>query len=418
MTGARKNGKDYSWTASCNRDKDWTECCNHARGFDWVDQFVEEESPTTRPFTTDNHGIQQIINLLDDDDDDGEEETKNDSFNQDQWTENALRIHADLTRMATWIVHKQHEYIGLDMGEDEASLIQSTVTSFAATTASELETLRKLIPGNSHFALHQSGIVQILLSQLQTNITVPFGKLQKQRSRMAVHLWQNPQQCKLHQSKPDNVESNLLGLLEEDEEDQRFFPRRERPLNDLDFLSKYERDEETNLPMHPVFLKKLYSHPPPAQQEESTEPLTTLSSPSPVVKKMEIPQSRPYRQQQNQTSHHDEAAYRDKLEEDAQHESQLLTIAVQNNDLDSVQKMETRMVEITTLISQFSNLVGEQQENVLHIHDSAKSSKENIEKGQEHLVDATQRKHQSKHWLAWSIFCMSMILLFFNVLRN
>lgn len=70
------------------------------------------------------------------------------------------------------------------------------------------------------------------------------------------------------------------------------------------------------------------------------------------------------------------------------------------------------------MIGQFSNLVGEQQEEILQIHDIAKESKENIDKGQENLIDATERQKQSKHWLAWIIVAMSMTLLFFHTLRN
>ena len=80
--------------------------------------------------------------------------------------------------------------------------------------------------------------------------------------------------------------------------------------------------------------------------------------------------------------------------------------------------METRMVEITTLIGQFSNLVQEQQEQIVQVHESAKETKDNLDKGQENLIDAAERTRQSRHYKAWSILAMSAILMFFQILRN
>eukprot|EP00980_Cylindrotheca_fusiformis_P001144 scaffold319_cov97-Cylindrotheca_fusiformis.AAC.4 len=416
MSGAANS----SFTASYNRKRDWVNCCRLAQGFEWVDRFDQEETSRGGPRINHESPIIQITNMLGDeyfaDDDYAEEESKQDI---DQWTENALRIQADLTRMAEWIQNKQHDYISLDMGDEEASLIQSTVTSFAATTASELETLRKIIPSSSsNIANHRSGIVQIILSQLQSSITEPFGKLQRQRSRIAVNIWQNPQQCKLYRPKQNSRKSrSMVELLDEEddtEREQRFLPRKGRPLDDYDFMTKYtEAREERKLPSRPSFL----AHFDAALKKDLSLSTTEKESPRGAdptkyvpQKKVEKPEVMPYQQQTTEES-------RRQLEEDLQQETVMLTMAAQN-DLDSVQKMEQRMVEITTLIGQFSNLVGEQQEEIIHIHDSAKESKENMDKGQENLIDARERQKKSKHWLAWIIFSMSMTLLFFHTLRN
>ena len=115
----------------------------------------------------------------------------------------------------------------------------------------------------------------------------------------------------------------------------------------------------------------------------------------------------------------DNEYYQQQLEEELQAESAQLTAAlIANNDLDSVQQMETRMVEITTLIGQFSNLVQDQQEQVQQVHESAKETKDNLDKGQENLVDAAERTKQSKHYKAYLILTMAAILLFFHILRN
>lgn len=411
-----------SFAASCNRKRDWFESCQLAQGFEWVDQFDNEKDgalPEESESNRENEApILQITNLLDADDDwndDYSEETKHDI---DHWTENALRIQADLMRMAEWIQKKLDAYISLDMADEEASLIQSTVTSFAATTASELETLRKIIPSSSSdIASHRSGIVQIILSRLQSLITEPFGQLQRQRSRIAVHLWQNPHQCKLYHRKPNSDKDiSIMDMLDEEDDtdrEQRFFPRKESPSDDYDFMTKYiETRGESDVPSRPGFLGRFAQiqnvESPYSADKEAPE--TNLSTTYLPTKNVEKPQLMPYQ-------HPTEGELRRQLAADLQQESAMLTMAAQS-DLDSVQKMEQRMVEITTLIGQFSNLVGEQQEEILHIHDSAKESKENMDKGQENLVDATERQKKSKHWLAWIIFTMSTTLLFFHTLRN
>ena len=72
------------------------------------------------------------------------------------------------------------------------------------------------------------------------------------------------------------------------------------------------------------------------------------------------------------------------------------------------------MVEITSLLSRFTDLIQEQQEDIFMIHDQAVKSKENVDKGQDNLVDAANRGDKSKHPMATFIFFMALLLLFFN----
>ena len=404
-------------TASLDREEEWRQCCAYAMGFEWVDRFEEVKSGEELK-EEEFHPIQQVINLIDDDDlkEDCDENWQNEP--KDHWTENALRIQGDLLHMSRWIQSKKHEYVSLEMRDDEASLIQSTVTSFAATAASELETLRKIIPSSSsNVASHRSGVVQILLAQLQEQITEPFGSLQRQRTRVAVQLWQNPLQCKLYQSKARNASDNTMIQLFDDEDEvqreQRFLPRREIPPVDYDFISKYTNQREVKVPSRPDFLsqivrRKMEVISPPEDRHKETQIIQPLKPLTPAIPQK--PHVMPYQQPTSEEA-------RRREEEDMQQEAALLTVAI-HNDLDSVQRMETRMVEITTLISQFSNLVSEQQEEIWQIHDSAKETKENIDKGEENLVDATERTKGSRNYMAWTVFAMSMTLLFFHTLRN
>jgi hypothetical protein len=477
-------------TSSLNRDDEWKRCCADAMGFEWVDSFDDDNGGTKEKekdaVFNDSEGeseeILQLTNLLDDGHDDFEDDDPFDEqedmdgsregrhkHNHDVWVENALRIQADLNRMSQWIQSKKQEYIGLDMKDEEASLIQSTVTSFAATTASELETLRNMILSssrsnaivvNNNLSNHRAGIVQILLVQLQEQVTKPFGILQKQRVRVAVQLWQNPLQCKLYEPPPPKRRSkdSLFDDDDEDEDqrlrpkDQRFLPVRSYQQSNNnngggDFISKYANKQITSSPSaSPAFLnilsklqymeridnKRSSSNSMPTPQQSGTmeeEPFDDVPSShvsdsdrTPAAQKLPRQfhtKSRGRQENQAELMHKNTELYKQQLEEDLRTESaQLTTTLIASNDLDSVHQMETRMVEITTLIGQFSNLVQDQQEQVLQVHESAKETKDNIDKGQENLIDAAERTKQSKHYKAWLILAMAAILMFFQILRN
>ena len=446
-------------TASLNRNNEWDRCCAVVSGFEWVDHFDAEidhddankesndfDSSSKHQSLSSANDKYQVTNLLDDDDfEDSDDDNDVERDHQiDAWTSNALRIQTDLNRMSRWIQSKKQKYTGLDMKDEEAALIQSTVTSFAATTASELETLRNMIKKytnsrtiNNNLSNHRSGIVQILLEQLQEQVTKPFGILQKQRGRVAVQLWQNPLQCQISRSKRRMAASQHRQdvMFDEDDEDQhmeqRFLPERspQGPENKdaYDFISKYANKQPTSIPTTiPSFLNQIskrqgsrtesfYPISPNTRQkkEQSLDVSVSSFSDINILGAAKMPQDH------LPPLDIDNEYYQQQLEEELQAESAQLTAAlIANNDLDSVQQMETRMVEITTLIGQFSNLVQDQQEQVQQVHESAKETKDNLDKGQENLVDAAERTKQSKHYKAYLILTMAAILLFFHILRN
>jgi len=446
-------------------------------GFEWVDSFSDDGGDDDDDNFYDNDTLKgddgnskyykskpgkiiHLANLLEYKFYDPEDDYCFDKHNYDAWAKNALRIQADLIRMYQWIQTKKEEYVGMYMKDDEAALIQSTVTSFAATTASELETLRNIISSTPHgvgisvnndLSNHRAGIVQILLMQLQEYVTKPFSIYQKQRVRVAVQLWQNPLQCKLDES--SNLQSKD-SLFDDNDEDgyqgskaleQRFIPKRsykEHNENNLtgEFISKYSNKRTTSIPSTlPAFLtesSKLHSRV--RIEKENFRPLSTLSpqkkssgnvasycaSVDRNVGTEELP--RPFqpvigemqRNQKEQTRESSEH-YQQQLEEDLRTETaQLANILIASNDLDNVKQMETRMVEITTLIGQFSNLVQEQQEQVVQVHESAKETKDNLEKGENNLLDAAERTNKAKYYKAWLILGMAAILMFFQILRD
>jgi len=502
-------------TSSLDRGDEFQRCCAETMGFEWVDRFDDDEDENDAASNGADEDTLQVTNLLDDDDDDddfedcycrkensmeikikGKIEPETMPTTDDAWTDSALRIRGDLDRMSRWIQSKKREYVGLDMKDEEAGLIQSTVMSFAATTASELETLRNMITtsraahsnskSNSRIVVshnqanHRAGIVQILLAQLQEQVTKPFAALQQQRVREAVQLWQNPLHCKLYQdprprrcgggdSDSDSDDKALFGGGGDDDDDndgdmgenlpteQRFLPQRSyresrrhpKPSESEDsFISKYAHKPRTGRPTNrPRFLVGLAQQRARAASTENDHdpsaipPSHTPKHPKPTSEHnplTEVPMSsfggnvvdaeqvfEDFTTRSSQAGHHHANAnaaandYQHQLEEDLRTESiQLATTLMASNELDSVQQMEKRMVEITTLIGQFSNLVQEQQEQVLQVHDSAKETKDNLDKGQENLIDAAERTKQSKHYKAWAILAMTGILAFFHILRG
>jgi t-SNARE complex subunit (syntaxin) len=462
-------GYTSTCTASFSRTDEWKRCCAAASGFEFVDCFDDDDDDDDNAIEIDDHDIFQVTNLLDDDDSDiifGDDDV--DGYKEvdieDAWTVNALRISSDLNRMSHWIQSKKQKYVGLDMKDDEAALIQSTITSFAATTATELETLRKMIKSynntsviiNNNLTNHRSGIVQILLDQLQLQVTKPFGILQKQRTRVAVQLWQNPLQCKLYQPKrrtrrseqPQDLlfdEDDEDDQLEHHEKEQRFLPERSyhhqeesNNNNGYDFISKYANKQPTRIPTEqPDFLTRILKRQEwngmgmneiettkeQIVSETSDNFTSSFSDNNSNISQnfQSIPPSHREHQPAAATinNNNNNEYYQQQLEEELHTESvQLATVLVANNDLDSVQQMETRMVEITTLIGQFSNLVQDQQEQIVQVHESAKETKDNLDKGQENLIDAAERTKRSKHYKAWLILFLSMILMFFHLLRN
>lgn len=147
----------------------------------------------------------------------------------EQWMKSALDIQSNLDQMAQWLEEKKDAFVSVEMSPEEASLIQSTATSFVATTANEIESLRQLIPrtiiGDSQLFHHRTAIVQILLGTLKERIAEPFGQLSKQRHRLAIQLWHHPLECRYV------ADGRLV----------KFLPTRPRHVLHGNFLDSYTR---------------------------------------------------------------------------------------------------------------------------------------------------------------------------------
>jgi hypothetical protein len=173
-----------------NLAESWKLACLKALGLEEWLVVDHEEDGGAQASTLPNTPF-QVINLLtweteQDEDLSDSAKTKN-KVSMDPWMETAVHIQANIHDMASWIRQKQREYVSLDIADGEASLIQTTVTSFTATTANEIESLHQCVStlNSGQKQQHCAGIVQILMTDLkatQSNrravvaetVTVPF----------------------------------------------------------------------------------------------------------------------------------------------------------------------------------------------------------------------------------------------------
>jgi hypothetical protein len=458
-----------------NLEKEWRSSYLKAMGLHYADWITMES--TAAPLATtitltltnllpdkkENGDTQYPTSATTNNDDSSNNNKNNRNTANTAWTDTAAAIQAAIRDMVVWIHSKKWHFGSVYMTAEEASLIQSTVTSFVAQTATEIDGLRHALTvhqnqnnNNSHnnntWSHHCHSIVQILLTDLQQTVAQPFRVWQKQRQRAAVQLWQSPYRCALvdrravrskakkrkqHTNNADQELDDALGLRDDDDDDddndlavatdQRFMPRQPNHRLQHDFLESYADNDDNDCTMvDPRPTSTLFGQKRPAATlgdpavTDATAKRTKTSwSPLSNVGNKLTPSKQ--QQQASKLPHDNAANYNDDDEQQQQQqmlqqEALVLTAAVEN-DLDAVQQMERMMVDITALLSQFTDLVSDQQEDVWEIHDAVAQTKDNMRKGQESLVDATERTRSSKHWTATVVSLASVLLLFFHWIR-
>lgn len=224
--------------ACINLQEDWNYSCEKAMGFDLMNNNSQgDEMDDDHAFDNDcDNSAVPVLNLLSTDDTTEEDSMvlhSNNSFTnslKDPWVENCIRISESLDQMSGLIHRKQRAYARLvdvseyqyqhpslsnfrNQNEDESmtdqdrSVLESTVLSFAATTGNQIESLRQQSASfhsssNTTGSLldidrHRAGIVACLLLRLREEVANPMAKLQKARSKRAVTIWNDPLHCEL-----------------------------------------------------------------------------------------------------------------------------------------------------------------------------------------------------------------------------
>ncbi len=390
-------------------------------------------------------------------------QTNNDpifSDNLDPWMKVALALSASIDEVSAMIDRKAESYVSSidtlnicfnnqfsavhSMTNADRSILETTVASFAAGMAKQIESLRKTVvvegdhpfmsdknvnavSGSSHHWAsgqigHRVGIASCLMQRLKSEIMDPMTSLQSQREKL---MSKNDTYCG---DEALDIAQNPLRLfrLERDTTLHRPMPPAAWEVGDHDAEKdraerKQEEDEFLN-----VYFDELhgdnstednvinYLFPPP-----SVLRYMDLPTPSPEVTRVSeqnqsqsaIPFLQPALQQNTSPLPYEEEG--EQLVQ-LQRESATLVATYQHSDLEGVKKVERNMVEITALLSRFTDLIIEQQDSVLNIHDQALKSKENVIKGQDQLVDAAKRGEKSNHPMATFIFLMALLLLLFN----
>ncbi|KAL7458233.1 hypothetical protein ACHAWC_009766 [Mediolabrus comicus] len=419
------------------------------------------------------------INLIDDDEDDDDNMVDNDDEpNGDSWMRVALALSASIDEVAVMIESKAASYLNAtdtfsifygaegdannsnDYADENAtsdadrSILETTVASFAAGMAKQIESLRQtvVVEGDHPFISttdnngvdnngldassqrlkwasgpigHRTGIASCLMQRLKSEIMDPMTVLTQQRERTQSrgnYSWheptkiaQNPLRGFFSEATPDVTQrsSDLppapWEMGNHNPEQERYEREQERE----EFVRVYcEIDNNTS----PASLDMIITNtfPPPAVLNALGTPNINQAADQQkrTIPKIPVAATQPNRAPPDVVipSQFDSDDHLDQL----QRESATLLATYQHSDLEGVQKVERSMVEITQLLSRFTDLITEQQEDIFMIHDQAIKSKENVDKGQDQLVDAVSRGEKSRHPMATFIVFAALLLLLFN----
>lgn len=340
----------------------------------------------------------------------------------------------------------------------DKSILETTVASFAAGMAKQIDSLRQTVTvegdhpfgtamdgittaNNSETAHpkwasgpigHRVGIASVLMTRLKLEVMEPMTNLTMIRegtsnAAEALRIVQNPLLGFVHAAMSQESENPPAPWEIGEHNDEK--EQMEREEEEREFMNVYGDERDGNLTesmdgmkssmMPPSSVMMLIDLPKPRnvtqQQDQAVTPPVAATKP-----RQEQSTSFRSKSQSQQTQSLTNEYFTTQTEEEStqqqqlQRESAALLSTYQHSDLDSVQKVERSMVEITQLLSRFTDLITEQQEDIFMIHDQAVKSKENVDKGQDQLVDAARRGEKSRHPMASFILLMGLMLLFFN----
>ncbi|KAL9181673.1 hypothetical protein ACHAXT_012016 [Thalassiosira profunda] len=376
---------------------------------------------------------------------------QNEAANMDSWMSTAMAMSASIDEVSQMIRQKAASYVSstdaLDIcfgREQEAggegtmtnadrSILETAAASFSAGMAKQIDSLRQAATPEGDAAAdphqwatgpvgHRAAIASCLMQRLKSEIMEPMTHLQSQREKAAsqsVHslagdgaleIAQNPMRLFRTRAWGDSTRRSLPPAQWEVGEHDAETDRREREQEKDEFLGVYGKEKEegdeagagdvaANL-LPPSSVMRFMNLPKPTLEERGIVAPQNTAQPTQQPRPRNVPPP----------SYEKEEQHRDQLHR----ESAMLLATYQTSELDSVQKVEQSMVAITTLLSRFTDLITEQQEDIFAIHDGAVKSKENVDKGQDNLVDAADRGAKSRHPMASFIVLMALLLLFFN----
>jgi len=358
--------------------------------------------------------------------------TKEEEKNVDAWMENSERIYSTIRQIASLLEKNSKSYTYQDiftreedfqsMSDDDVTIFESSIASFMTSTASQIDTLRQSIEDMSvaseDVRSHRTGIISHLVSELR-EIMDDFRSMQLVRNREELDLYRDPLKCCYHEGEKDGVlDMPSDGIGHAFELDEEYLDMLER--EEEEFQASYEMDDSDDV------LRRILAEPLPSfptKRRKKQEENFQAAPQQPRQMPMQMEKKRNALQPQNSKE-----SFKKRIIENLpsqvqteqnqavilQQEQIFLTAQVQNTKLDAAHKVESQMMQITSLLSQFSSLISEQQEEIQVIADSTVKSRQNVDKGREKLVLATEQRKRSRHYFAWIIFSMGLLLLFLN----
>ena len=345
-----------------------------------------------------------------------------------------------------------------DDDDDELVLEESTIVTFIASTANQLETLHQQIQQSQQInqkLQHYSGMVQSLLQLLQIEIAQRFASWQSLRNRPSIqpinytiphHNHHNNNQDMEEEDdplKPPTLSTEPIPALMKEEQEfiDTFMAINNKNNNNEDEDTIIIPDISTD-----IIFPQLKQPPPPPSISPPTSSSNQPTQNHPpnrkksILKKSTQPPSI-ISISNNHHTHHtlgtaagdnyklqydimgnsrhgyfdpEEEKYELEHQETLQQERAFLQAKAQSQHLNAVTSVENQMMQITTLLNQFSSLIQEQQEEIHIIQDQTKKSTQQVQKGHEELVNNVERRKRAKHYMAKFILLFSFILLFIN----
>jgi len=399
-----------------------------------------------------------VINMIED------EIQRNDQLdmdlNLDSWMNAALALSASIDEVSLMIQCKAMSYasstdtlnICFGYGNDasnertmsnaDRSILETTVANFAAGMAKQIESLRQTVvvegdhpflktaDGNAdtaaphHWASgpigHRAGIASCLMQRLKSEIMDPMTRLQSQREKSMSKNNNN-----FSGDAASKIAQNPMRLfrLGVDDSMRRQLPPAPWEVGGHDAEKDWAEREEEKREFLDVYFEEEPNNASPEELASKYFPPKSVTMCMDLPKPIQTHMHQLQEYQRNnppmeQTSYHNTPPLPYEEEEEhidqLQRESATLLASYQHSDLEGVQKVERSMVEVTQLLSRFTDLITEQQEGIFTIHDHALKSKKNVDKGQDQLVDAASRGEKSKHPMATFITAMALLLLLFN----
>jgi len=322
----------------------------------------------------------------------------------DSWMKAAHTLSASIDEVSLMIKRKAASYVSSTdtliicfnagnstsadgaMTNADRSILETTVASFAAGMTKQVDSLRQTVAveGDHPFIKtaddnadtsashnwasgpigHRAGIASCLMQRLKSEIMDPMTNLQSQRGKSmskkntgggASEIAQNPLRL-FRLGAEDSLRRAMPPAPWEVGSHDAEKDQVEREQENEEFLSVYFDKKEKAGAVSPDDVAASMLPPPSVMR------LMDLPDPSPAARHQlhqaspQIPSASQLTHKNVPAPHYEEEEHIDQL----QRESAQILATYQHSDLEGVQKVERGMVEITSLLSQFTDLITEQ----------------------------------------------------------